>query len=81
MACLDTDLCDKIDALNNLITNSNDTQTQISTDLQTVSQTQILANNNLQAVIGGEQLILGFMGWFLFFVVIKFFLNIFNKMF
>ncbi|MEI7615587.1 MAG: hypothetical protein WCJ54_02650 [Actinomycetota bacterium] len=74
-------MCDKIDALNNLITNSNDTQTQISTDLQTVSQTQILANNNLQAVIGGEQLILGFMGWFLFFVVIKFFLNIFNKMF
>lgn len=81
MACVDIDLCDKIDALNTLITDSNATQNQLSQDVQTVSQTLVSAETDLQYLQQGEALILGFLAWFLFIIIIKFFLNFFKQLF
>ena len=74
MACVDVDLCDKIDALNTSVGTLN-------TNL--LAQTESISAVNADIVIlqEGSALILGFLAWFLFFIIISFFLKIFNKMF
>jgi hypothetical protein len=73
MACVDIDLCDKIDSLNTILTQSYDVQGQTFATIDTISQ-------DIQILKQADFLILGFLAWFLFFIIIKLFLNFFNKM-
>lgn len=74
MACVDVDLCDKIDTLNTSIGTLN-------TNLLSQTESISAIDTNVIVLQQGTALILGFLAWFLFFIIISFFLKIFNKMF
>jgi len=75
MACLDSELCDKIDTL-----------IQLQIDNQTANETLVADFHDsviqeFPLIESGFSLILGFLAWFLFFLIIKFFFYIFEKIF
>lgn len=78
MACVDTELCDKLDILHS-------DNESIITHLDSVSSAQATIQSSVDTgtlyIHDGFAFVLGFLAWFLFFIIIKFFLNIFNKMF
>lgn len=78
MACVDTELCDKLDILHS-------DNESIITHLGSVETSQASIQSGIDTASlylhDGFSFVLGFLAWFLFFVIIKFFLNIFNKMF
>jgi len=77
MACVDTELCDKLDILH---TDNVDILSNLST-IQTNQSTLQSSQDTISLYLhDGFALVLGFLAWFLFFIIIKFFLSIFNKM-
>lgn len=75
MACLDVELCDKIDVL---IQNVADTNFSIANSTSTVSSRQDAEFNLLT---DSFSLVLGFLAFFLFLLIIKFLYNFFKGIF
>lgn len=87
MACVDVDLCDKIDGLQNAINHTNellgdynDPDSPFLADIRTTiaeqTSTQI---GQADVQIQGLSLIIGFLSIFLFFIIIRFLYNFFKS--
>ena len=74
MACVDVDLCDKIDLLNTNLE-------YIYYENQVINQNTANLAGKLYEVMTAQYTILGFLAVFLFCIIMKFFLNFFNKLF
>lgn len=79
MACLDVELCEKIDELNLKMVDIQTDNLATHNLISTIQTDVPLIVPEIQILQSGISLILGFLAFFLFFFIIKFLFNFFKS--